>query len=272
MPGGMPGGFRFAHGGMPSGAHFQFGDANDIFRSFFGTSDPFSAGMDDDDDDGRNPFARMHGMGGMPGMAGGFPGMGGMPGMMGGASRRRPAPAPTEKAPAVTTPLNVSLEDLYTGRTKRIRITKKILDASGQTANVAVEKEINIKAGWKDGTKITFEREGDELPGKIPADIVFVVTTKPHDKFVRDGDDLMYKCPITLREAICGFSKTITHIDGRSIRVDLPNAAPDTCHIIPRDGMPNSKTGAKGNLKISFDVKFPSLTGQQRQQIGQILG
>ena len=45
----------------------------------------------------------------------------------------------------------------------------------------------------KDGTKITFEREGDEAPGTIPADIVFVVQTKPHPIFTREGDDLICK-------------------------------------------------------------------------------
>jgi len=47
--------------------------------------------------------------------------------------------------------------------------------------------------GWKDGTKITFEGEGDESAGVLPADIVFVVKTKPHDRFTRDGDNLLYE-------------------------------------------------------------------------------
>jgi hypothetical protein len=31
--------------------------------------------------------------------------------------------------------------------------------------------EIAIKAGWKSGTKITFERLGDERPGEVPAGV-----------------------------------------------------------------------------------------------------
>ena len=50
-----------------------------------------------------------------------------------------------------------------------------------------------IPTGWKDGTKITFEGEGDESAGVLPADIVFVVKTKPHDRFTRDGDHLLYE-------------------------------------------------------------------------------
>jgi len=50
-----------------------------------------------------------------------------------------------------------------------------------------------IHTGWKDGTKITFEGEGDESAGVLPADIVFVVKTKPHDRFTREGDHLLYE-------------------------------------------------------------------------------
>lgn len=38
--------------------------------------------------------------------------------------------------------------------------------ASGEAQ---VDKTIAIKPGWKDGTRITFEREGDEQPGMVPA-------------------------------------------------------------------------------------------------------
>lgn len=74
-----------------------------------------------------------------------------------------------------------------------MRITsKKVVDNSGRTAPVSVDKEITVKAGWKDGTKITFENEGDEGPGVTPADIVFTLHTKPHERFVREGDNLVY--------------------------------------------------------------------------------
>ena len=32
-----------------------------------------------------------------------------------------------------------------------------------------MDKTIAIKPGWKDGTRITFEKEGDEHPGMVPA-------------------------------------------------------------------------------------------------------
>ena len=59
---------------------------------------------------------------------------------------------------------------------------------------------INVKPGWKSGTKITFQREGDQAPNKIPADIVFIIRDKPHVHFRREGPDLKYSCKISLKE------------------------------------------------------------------------
>ena len=64
--------------------------------------------------------------------------------------------------------------------------------------------EIKVQPGWKDGTKITFPGKGDEVPGRPPADLVFVVKQLPHPLFERRGNDLHLKVTITLKQAIGG--------------------------------------------------------------------
>lgn len=51
---------------------------------------------------------------------------------------------------------------------------------------------------------MTFPKEGDQAPNRIPADIVFVIKDKPHAHFKREGTDLRYIAKITLRDALCG--------------------------------------------------------------------
>lgn len=59
-----------------------------------------------------------------------------------------------------------------------------MLNPDGQSSRVEDKVlTINIKPGWKSGTKITFPKEGDQHPGRVPADIVFVIKDKPHPKF-----------------------------------------------------------------------------------------
>jgi DnaJ family protein B protein 4 len=79
----------------------------------------------------------------MPGMGG----MGGIPTDFGGANGFSQARAPREKrAEPIEYNFNVTLEDLYNGTTKRMRITKKAWDAaSNRAVPISVEKEIPIK-------------------------------------------------------------------------------------------------------------------------------
>ena len=169
--------------------------------------------------------------GGMPGGMNGFPGMPGGVNGFPGMPRAGGQPAPQTKAAAVNHHLNVTLEELYTGTVKKMRITKKIVDMSGRQTQVSNEKEIALKKGWKDGTKITYEKEGDELPGVVPADIIFTVQTKPHPLYSRDNDDLIYTLTVTLMEALTGFKKEILTLDNRPISIEMKSVKPDTIKV-----------------------------------------
>lgn len=230
---GFPGGHEGFSGFPGGGGHFSQGNAEDIFRSFFGTSDPFSVGGG-----GRG------GMRGMGGMGGGMEGMEGMEGMFSGGmprGRGRHAPRQETKAPPIQHALNIAMEDIYSGTVKRVRITKKIMDASGHSTQVSVDKEITIKPGWKDGTKITYEREGDEAPGVIPADIVFVVQCKPHPVFTRDGDDLHCTVSVSLEDAMRGVNTTLRTLDNRTLTINESYVTPETTKIFTGEGMMNQK-------------------------------
>lgn len=106
-----------------------------------------------------------------------------------------------KKDPSVVHDLKVSLEEVFSGCTKKMKISRKRLNPDGCTMrNEDKILTVDIKRGWKEGTKITFPREGDETPTNIPADVVFVVKDKPHPVFKREGSDIIYPAKISLRE------------------------------------------------------------------------
>lgn len=86
------------------------------------------------------------------------------------------------------------------GCTKKMKISRKVFQADGSSRKEDKVLTIDVKPGWKSGTKITFQREGDQTPNKIPADIVFIIRDKPHPHFKRDGSDLRYTAKISLTE------------------------------------------------------------------------
>ena len=102
--------------------------------------------------------------------------------------------------PPIEHDLYVSLEDISRGVTKRMKITRRVVANDGTVRKEDKVLAINVKPGWKSGTKITFQREGDQAPNKIPADIVFIIRDKPHPNFKREGSDLKYACQISLKE------------------------------------------------------------------------
>ncbi|CAO4363598.1 Protein CBR-DNJ-12 [Caenorhabditis briggsae] len=122
--------------------------------------------------------------------------------------------------------------------------------------------EVAIAPGSRDGEKFVFEGKGDEVAGiSKPGDFVVVLDEVEHERFVRKGDNLIIQHNIELSEALCGFVRTITTLDGRSIfyRV-LPGEviAHGDVKVIHNEGMPMRRAPSdRGDLLVQFDVKFP---------------
>lgn len=134
---------------------------------------------------------------------------------------------------------------------------------------------IEIKPGWKKGTKITFPKKGNEQPNVIPADIVFIIDEKPHSQFKRDGNDLIMTQKISLLEALTGYTVHLTTLDGRSLTIPINNIIhPDYEEVVRGEGMPIPKDPSrKGNLRIKFNIKFPTrLTSDQKAGLKKLLG
>ncbi|KAK7939175.1 hypothetical protein WMY93_002501 [Mugilogobius chulae] len=259
-----------AGGGAQSGPSYNYtfhGDPHAMFAEFFGGHSPFDQFFTqngEEDMDIHDPFSAF-GMGGMGGFHRSFkphPG-----------SHRRAHEK--KKDPPVVHELNVSLEEVYLGCSKKMKISRKRLNPDGCTVrNEDKILIVDIKRGWKEGTKITFPREGDETPTNIPADIVFVVKDRPHPVFTRDGSDIIYPAKISLREALCGCTVNAPTLDGRTITVTSRDVVkPGTKKRIVGEGLPLSKFPDKrGDMILDFSVKFPDKLGQNtRDALRQIL-
>lgn len=133
---------------------------------------------------------------------------------------------------------------------------------------------IEIRPGWKKGTKITFPEKGNEQRGVIPADLVFIIDEKPHSLFKRDGNDLIVTQKISLVEALMGYTVQLTTLDGRNLTIPVNTIINPTYEeVIKGEGMPIPKEPSrKGNLRIKFNIKFPTrLTSEQKTGIKRLL-
>ena len=158
--GGLPGGggsFHFSTGG--GGGGFNFSSAESIFDQFFKQG---GAHMGDDDE----IFSQFPG-----GRNGGR-----SSGRYGETNGRRRHRQPSPEVTVVEKPLLVTLEELYNGVNKKMKIKRKTFDQS--TGKRKVEEkilDITVKPGWKAGTKIKFKGVGDQEEGGTQ-DMHFIVT------------------------------------------------------------------------------------------------
>ncbi len=228
-------------------------------------------GRSPSDDSGEGSFGFVGA--GMPG--GIFGSFGGMPGefpQRGPQQHRKGPMKRSESAPSeISRALKVKLEDLLTGTTKRLKITRKLLNGEQEERVI----EIDISPGYKAGTKIRFPHTGNEREGEEAQDLVFVVEEAPHDKFTREGNDLttMEKLPLVDALTGTGSTRTITGLDGKKIPVPVPVPVvkPGAQTKIPGHGMPIRKEGqvrSRGDLIVKWDIVFPDkLSTAQRDAV-----
>jgi len=155
----------------------------------------------------------------------------------------------------VVTPLKVTLEELYTGKVKKMAVNRQVVNkAEGiQTCHACAGRginadmmqfgfprtcsvcsgagksfkhrrerevlEVHIQRGSPDGHRIRFPEKADELPDADTGDVIFTLKEQEHPVFKRKGADLYIERKISLVEALCGFEMDIQHLDGRKLLI-----------------------------------------------------
>lgn len=244
---GLKAGVTTAEGGFLDGYTFH-GDPHRVFNDFFGCNNPF-----------KELFSYEDSM-----EAGGYPKFGGLKG------RSQP-----KQDPPIERELLLTLEEVYNGCIKKMEISRKVLNDDGFTTSMRKKiVTITVQRGWREGTRITFPKEGDQGPNIIPADIVFILKDKPHQRFKREGNNLIFRPEIPLVKALCGGTVDVPTLDDRVITVPITEViSPGYTKCVVGEGMPVSCDPLqRGDLLIQFGVAFPpSLSPHQQTLIKQAL-
>jgi DnaJ-class molecular chaperone len=179
------------------------------------------------------------------------------------------------KAPSQTINLYCSLEELHQGCAKKVKVVTQKLHLDGKnTTGISKVMTVDVQAGWREGTKITFQGEGDEQADMSTGDIVFVLKEKAHPRFTRQKNDLHYTASVSLTEALIGTTVEVQTLDLRVLPIAITDMVrPNTPKVVPGEGMPKVGGSGHGDLIINFDIQFPDmLTETQKSRIAEILG
>lgn len=135
-----------------------------------------------------------------------------------------------------------------------------------------VEREktlaVTIPPGVEDGTRIRLSGEGEAgIRGGQPGDLYIFVSVAPHRLFKRDGMHLFCRVPIPMTKAALGGQIEVPTIDGKRLRVAVPEGTQSGRQIrLKGKGMTELQGQARGDMFVELVVETPvNLTRRQQE-------
>lgn len=165
--------------------------------------------------------------------------------------------------------LSISLNESFTGVSVPITITRNV-NGRPEEAKLYVD----IPAGTDNGEIIILEGKGNiDADLRMRSHVRVRVAVDRDGLFRRDGLNIVCSLEITLKEALCGFKKEITHLDGKTYLVASEQGkviGQGGRRVIPQKGFRRGQS--VGNLVIVFHIIMPKhLTSQQVEVLSKAL-
>lgn len=123
------------------------------------------------------------------------------------------------------------------------------------------EVKVRIPAGVSDGQRIRLKgRGGPGRNGGPPGDLYVEVHVLAHDRFVREGDDLVVHVPISYPEAVLGTELKVRRLDNVPVAFKVkPGTRPGARYRLSGHGVQRGRH--KGDLVVVCDLSVPSEPG-----------
>lgn len=231
--GGQPSGFNWGRyaggaGSRSTGPRMEYVDLNDLFG---GAGDGGAGGFSDF-------FETL---------------FGGAAARQSGARVKQSARMRSEP-PAFEQPVDVTLEEAYTGSTRVLQMDSRRL-------------EVKIPAGVKTGSKVRVPGQGGT------GDVLLKINVLPNKVFERDGDDLKTEVSIEVQTAALGGEISVPTLKGTTLTLRIP---PETqsgkTFRLQGQGMPRlRKPDEHGDLYVKVRLVLPTpLTDREKALFQQL--
>jgi molecular chaperone DnaJ len=125
--------------------------------------------------------------------------------------------------------------------------------------------EVEVPAGVSSGDYLTLRGQGNAGPrGAARGDILVVMEVEEDERFMRDGNDLIYELPITYTQAALGSDVEIPVVGGTA-RVKIPAGIQSGRMLRLRGkGLPHLQGAGRGDMIVRVVVWVPDeLTAEQ---------
>ena len=130
---------------------------------------------------------------------------------------------------------------------------------------------IKIKPGAYDGQQLRLKGKGQKAKGNGTAgDLLITLKLVQDNRFTRLHDNLKTTLSIDVYEALLGGHKTITTIDGKRVKINIPEGSHHgKIFRLKGKGMPNYRQPNQfGDLLVQLAVRMPKkISAQERKHL-----
>ena len=172
-------------------------------------------------------------------------------------TRARPSSSWSMRGEDMEQPIEISLEEAYTGARRTLQRGDKRLD-------------VNIPAGARTGTKVRMAGAGGV--GQTAGDLFLVITVRAHPTYRRDGDDLHLDVPVDLYTAVLGGEVRVPTLGGEMKLAVPPESQTGKTFRLSGRGMPKLRPPSEhGDFYAHLVVRMPTeLTEPERQLFAEL--
>lgn len=176
-----------------------------------------------------------------------------------------------QKPPPIVKDMHITLEQAYQGISMPITI-ERILSTETQKQTETETLYVDIPAGIDANEIVVLQQKGNENAyGK--GDVRIHIRLYPHTIFARNGLTLVYKKTLSLREALCGFTFELAHLNGKVYKVRNDKGTMiQSGHSKVIQGLGFTRGHHRGHLQIQFQVEYPkTISTEIVDELNQVL-
>jgi len=153
------------------------------------------------------------------------------------------------------------------------RIVEHPCEACAGAGRTLEERSLDVQVppGIHDSQRIRLSGEGHAgALGGQAGDVYVLVRIRPHERLVREGDDVYSTVDLTMTDAALGTRATIWTLEGEEEHEFEPGAQPGSVRVLRGRGMPVLQGFGRGDHRVLVNVVVPrQLTEEQRRLLGE---
>ena len=127
---------------------------------------------------------------------------------------------------------------------------------------------ITIPRGVYNGSKLRVRGRGEILIGGECGDLLCSIYVKNHDRFERDGLNLIYKVNIGIPDAVLGTTINVKTISNKDVDINIP-AGTQYGQIlrVKRQGLRDANTNGVGDLFVIIEIEIPRTVSEDERKL-----